>query len=76
MIGKLYNDYTTKQEIENKMQKEATKDVSSVAHDQSFDGNFNAYKNINIRNGSLVLFTSTLYMDLALSFFIIGLYIW
>jgi len=33
LIGKLYNDYTTKQEIENKMQKEATKDVSSVAHD-------------------------------------------
>lgn len=58
-----------------KMQKEITKDVAAT-HDQSLEMQFNSYKNINIRNGSLIIFTSTLYMDAVLCFIILALYVW
>ena len=56
------------------MQKEVSKDMS-VSHDVSLDNQPNSYKNINIRNGQLIVFTSTLYMDAFLSVSILGLFI-
>jgi hypothetical protein len=50
LVVKLYNDKMVKQDIEFRMQKESTKDIS-VTHDVSLDNQPNSYKNINIRNG-------------------------
>ena len=71
---KLYNDKLVKQDIEFRMQKESTKDLA-VTHDVSLDNQPNSYKNINIRNGQLIVYTSSLYLDAALCFMILGLFV-
>ena len=72
LAGKLYNHYTLKAEIETKMSREVTKGAGS--HDQWMEMQVHQYKKINVRNGQLVVFTSTLMVDVALSIIILVLY--
>ena len=69
---KMYNDKMVKKDIEAKMQKEVSKDMTMG---QDYSSEPNSYKNINIRNGQLVVFTSYLYMDAVMCTFIVGLFI-
>lgn len=56
------------------MQKEVSKDIS-VSHDVSIENQPNSYRNINIRNGQLIVFSSSLYIDAFLSLVMIVLFI-